>query len=78
VIVTPRLAAAVIWFLAGMIPFALAVLALLEAVLVLEGQPLVTDHIRNWADAHTITAIAVGMAFVTAIAVGFTHFVLDR
>ncbi len=75
---TQRRAIALIWFLVALIPAALAGLGVLEGVLVLAGQPLITDHVRSWVGVYPLWGIGLGLAFLVVTVAGVMHFLVDR
>lgn len=69
--------AALIWFLASLIPLGIGGLGILEGYLYLSGRAPVTSYVRHWRDGHAWSALGLGFLLVALVAAGIVHFLLD-
>jgi hypothetical protein len=69
--------AASVWFGLSVMALVVACWFAIEGCLYLVKRPPITYYVRTWRSHHMVMAAAIAAGSVAAVAVAFTHFVLD-
>lgn len=69
--------AGLIWILLAMIPLSIAILFVLEGVLAIMRQPLITLYIRAFRTIHPLIVEFLFLGVLVGATAAFVHFVID-
>lgn len=72
-----NLVAGLIWLLLGAGILVVAALFILEGILYLTGQALITYYVRNWGYGHVFVFAIIGAVLLVGVGMAVTHFILD-